>query len=158
MSNTFNVADLSPYHGAHEDEAQESRTTLSEGGRADTARLTDTTIPSPPSPPSGPLTRARAKALPEKVTSLLSTLHLGTPLDGMLLTADTLCVVRYIPQESPPWSPTIEAETRCEEEKAAALAASGTTALSISGLISALRLDIYGCVPLCIIPKVPLRP
>ena len=32
VSNTFNVADLSPYHGAHEEEASESRTTLSEGG------------------------------------------------------------------------------------------------------------------------------
>ena len=81
-----------------------------------------------PSPPSGPLTRARAKALQEKVTSLLSTFHLGTPLDGMILTADTLCVVRYIPQESPPWSPTIETETRCEEKRAAAAAEGGTTA------------------------------
>ena len=32
VSNTFNVADLSPYHGAHEEEALELRTTLSEGG------------------------------------------------------------------------------------------------------------------------------
>ena len=81
-----------------------------------------------PSPPSGPLTRARAKALQEKVTSLLSTFHLGTPLDGMLLTADTLCVVRYIPQETPPGSPTSEAERRREENGAAAPAEGGTTA------------------------------
>ena len=74
------------------------------------------------------MTRAHAKALQEKVTSLLSNLQLGTPLDGMLLTADTLCVIRYIPQESPPWSQTIDVETRREEEKAAAPADSGTTA------------------------------
>ena len=47
-----------------------------------------------PSPPSGPLTRARAKALQDKVTSLLSTLNLDTSLDGVLLTADTWCVIR----------------------------------------------------------------
>ena len=33
VSKTFNVADLSPYHGKEEEEAQESRTTLSQGGR-----------------------------------------------------------------------------------------------------------------------------
>src|SRR3954447_8635416 len=62
---------------------------------------TDTPSTSPPSPPSGPMTRARVKALHDKVNSLLITLDLDTPLDGMLLTSDTLCVIRYIPQE--PW-------------------------------------------------------
>jgi hypothetical protein len=46
------------------------------------------------------MTRARAKALHDKVNSLLITLDLDTPLDGMLLTADTLCVIRYIPPEA----------------------------------------------------------
>ena len=54
VSNTFNVVDLSPYHGAHEEEAKESRTTLSEGGGADTGWPTNSTVPNPPSPPSGP--------------------------------------------------------------------------------------------------------
>ena len=49
----------------------------------DTGWTTDTSSSMKPSPPSGPLTHARAKALREKVTSLLSTFHLGTPLDGM---------------------------------------------------------------------------
>src|SRR4051812_291352 len=70
------------------------------GGGADTGWPPDTPSPSPPSPPSGPMTCARAKALHEKVNSLLITLDLGTSLDGMLLTACTLCVIRYIPQES----------------------------------------------------------
>ena len=65
----------------------------------DTARPSDATAPNTPSPPSGPMTRARAKAIQEKVTSLLTTLDLDTSLDGMLLTADTLCVIRYLPQE-----------------------------------------------------------
>ena len=46
------------------------------------------------------MTRARAKAIQEKVNSLLSTLDLGTYLDGMLFTLDTLCVIKYIPHES----------------------------------------------------------
>src|SRR3954451_13999601 len=53
------------------------------------------------------MTRARAKALHDKVNSLLITLDLDTPLDGMLLTADTLCVIRYIPQE-----PTLEVQEK----------------------------------------------
>ena len=36
------------------------------------------------------------------MNSLLSTLDLGTYLDGLLFTSDTLCVIRYIPQESRP--------------------------------------------------------
>ena len=102
VSKTFNVTDLSPYHGEEEEEAQESRTTLSQGGGSDTARPPDATTPTHPPTTSGPLTRARARAMQQKVNSLLSTLDLGTYLDGMLFTSDTLCVIRYIPQESPP--------------------------------------------------------
>ena len=68
----------------------------------DAARPPDATTPNHPTPPSGPLTRARARAMQQKVNSLLSTLDLGTYLDGMLFTSDTLCVIRYIPQESHP--------------------------------------------------------
>ncbi|KAK1681388.1 hypothetical protein QYE76_042236 [Lolium multiflorum] len=66
VSNTFNISDLSPYHG--EEEEQESRMTLSQGGGGDDAGWPlDTSSPRPTSPPSGPMTRARAKALHDKV-------------------------------------------------------------------------------------------
>ena len=58
-------------------------------------------IPTPPSPPSGPMTRARAKALHDKVNSLLSSLDLGSTLDGLLLHTDTLCILRYESRELP---------------------------------------------------------
>ena len=90
------------------------------------------------------MTRARARAMQQKVNSLLSTLDLGTYLDGMLFTLDTLCVIRHIPQESPPGiqdeaQPRQEGEEkmsrpRREEEEALALGpvlpleGSGTTA------------------------------
>ena len=45
------------------------------------------------------MTRARAKALHDKVNSLLSTFDLGSTLDGMLLHSDMLCVIRYEPTE-----------------------------------------------------------
>src|SRR4051812_28507569 len=61
------------------------------------------------------MTRARAKAIQEKVASLLSTFYFDTPLDGMLLMADTLCVVRYMPQEAPPLRSPINTATRSEE-------------------------------------------
>ena len=48
----------------------------------------------------------------QKVNSLLSTLDLGTYLDGMLFTSDTLCVIRYVPQEPPD-----ETQPRPEEEE-----------------------------------------
>ena len=48
----------------------------------------------------------------QKVNSLFSTLDLGTYLDGMLFTSDTLCVIRYIPQEPPD-----ETQPRPEEEE-----------------------------------------
>ncbi|KAK1595953.1 hypothetical protein QYE76_059200 [Lolium multiflorum] len=86
VSNTFNVSDLSPYHG--DEEEQESRTTLSQGGGDDAGWPSVTSSPRPTSPPSGPMTRARAKAIHDKVNSLLTTLDLGTPLDGLLPHAD----------------------------------------------------------------------
>ena len=106
----------------------------------DTTRQADTTTPNHPPTPSGPLTRARARAMQQKVNSLLSTLDLGTYLDGMLFTSDTLCVIRYVPQEPPDESPPRPEEEeeereqpRHEEEKLHAeryyrLGHSGTTA------------------------------
>src|SRR5215203_3256653 len=46
------------------------------------------------------MTRARVKALHEKVNSLLSTSTFDTPLDGLLLHATTLCSIRYIGQDT----------------------------------------------------------
>ncbi|KAK1628063.1 hypothetical protein QYE76_002378 [Lolium multiflorum] len=60
-----------------------------------------TSSPRPTSPPSGPMTRARAKAIHDKVNSLLTTLDLDTPLDGMLPHAETLCVIRYMEHQGP---------------------------------------------------------
>src|SRR3954463_5721489 len=85
-------------------------------GGPDVGRPTDDSAPNPPSPPSGPMTRARAKALHDKVNSLLITLDLDTPLDGMLLTADTLCVIRYIPHEAWMKNPEKQLLTSHEEE------------------------------------------
>src|SRR5215212_2385514 len=47
------------------------------------------------------MTRARAKAIHDKVNSLLTTLDLGSPLDGMLPHAETLCVIRYMEHQDP---------------------------------------------------------
>ena len=55
----------------------------------------------PPSSPSGPMTRARAKLLHDKVNSLLSICDFDSPLDGVLLHAPTLCILRYDPQDRP---------------------------------------------------------
>ena len=54
------------------------------------------------------MTRARVKALHDEVNSLLTTLDLGTPLDGLLPHADVLCVIRYKAHQDPgeedtPW-------------------------------------------------------
>ena len=63
----------------------------------DAAQATMDSILTPPSPPSRPMTRARAKALHDKVNTLLSTFDLGSTLDGMLLHTDMRCVIRYEP-------------------------------------------------------------
>ena len=46
------------------------------------------------------MTRARAQALHQEVNSLLSTYAFDTPLDGLLLHANTLCSIRYIDQDA----------------------------------------------------------
>jgi hypothetical protein len=61
----------------------------------------DTSTSRPSSPPRGPITRARAKAIHQEVNSLLTTLDLGTPLDGMLPHADMLCVIIYEEHQDP---------------------------------------------------------
>jgi hypothetical protein len=80
--------------------------------------LSDTTSSKPTSPPSGPMTRARAKALHHEVNSLLSTCDFDTPLDGVLLDANTLCIIRYQPQERHPSDQDIEPRSKHQGEEA----------------------------------------
>ena len=47
------------------------------------------------------MTRARVKDLHDKVNSLLSMCDLDTPLNGLLLHSDTLCVLSYGGPEDP---------------------------------------------------------
>ena len=48
-----------------------------------------------PTPTEGPLTLARTKILQDMVNSLLSMCDLNSPLDGVLLNAYTLCILRF---------------------------------------------------------------
>src|SRR3954467_13724666 len=73
----------------------------------DAARPTDAPPSTTHSPPSGPMTRAQAKLLQAKVNSLLSSCDFGLPLDGLLLHATTLCILRY--EATPPHEATKEA-------------------------------------------------
>lgn len=67
---------------------------------SDTGWPSDTASSRPTSPPRGPMTRARAQALHQEVNSILSTYAFDTPLDGVLLHANTLCSIRYIDQDT----------------------------------------------------------
>ena len=49
--------------------------------------------------PTGPMTRSRAKAMQDKVNSLLSLHQFNLSMDGLLPQADTLCILRYEPNE-----------------------------------------------------------
>jgi hypothetical protein len=108
VSNTFNIKDLFPFHGAMVNE--ESRSTLPHGGGDDMGWPSDTSASRPPSPPQGPITRARAKALHDKVNLLLNTLDLAHTLNGSLPHCNTFCAVRYEPHGT-----TTESEEHGEE-------------------------------------------
>ena len=47
--------------------------------------------------PKGPMTRSRAKAIQDKVNSLLSITQFNLSMDGSLPQADVLCILRYEP-------------------------------------------------------------
>ncbi|KAF6988987.1 hypothetical protein CFC21_006391 [Triticum aestivum] len=49
-----------------------------------------------PTTPLGPMTRARAKAIKDKVNSLLSELPLSTHETWLLPQVETICVIRYL--------------------------------------------------------------
>ena len=53
-------------------------------------------MPTSPSTPLAPMTRARAKAIEDKVNSLLSKLPLSTHETWLLPHSETLCVIRYM--------------------------------------------------------------
>ena len=69
------------------------------------------------------MTRARDKALHDKVNSLLSMLDSDSPLDGMLPQANMLCVIRYIPQGDSTSSQDGKLEQEGREEQASVPAA-----------------------------------
>ena len=56
--------------------------------------------PTPPTTPLGPMTQARAKAIKDKVNSLLSELPLSMHETWLLPKSEMLCMIRY--QEGPP--------------------------------------------------------
>ena len=68
-----------------------------------------------PTPSNGPLTRARVKALHDKVNSLLSMCDLDTPLNGLLLHSDTLCILRNHLDNDPQWSEEDDQEKTQED-------------------------------------------
>src|SRR3954465_8560748 len=63
------------------------------------------------------MTRARAKLLQTKVNSLLSLCDFDTPLHGLLLHPQTLCIIRYE-----------EATSRCQTQAVLPVGTTGTTA------------------------------
>ena len=99
VSDIFNIKDLSPYHG---DEDFDPRSDLSQG-RGDDAEhptIIPMDLPSSHQGPRGPMTRSRARALENEVTSFLSDITYD-PLETWLLPkSDMLCMIRC--QEEPP--------------------------------------------------------
>ena len=99
VSDIFNIKDLSPYHG---DEDFDPRSDLSQGRGDDEEHPTVIPMDRPSShqEPRGPMTRARARALENEVTSFLSDITYD-PLETWLLPeSDMLCMIRC--QEEPP--------------------------------------------------------
>lgn len=68
-----------------------------------------------PTTPNGPMTRSRVKALHEKVTSLLSMCDFDIPLNGLLLHAGTLCILRNHLDDDPQWSEEDDQEKTQED-------------------------------------------
>ena len=83
--------------------------------------------------PTRPMTRSRAKAIQEKVNSLLSHRQLDPPMNGLLPQVNVLCILRFEANDS--CQVDVEGGGRddakiCEEYQAAVLppGAGGTTA------------------------------
>ena len=73
------------------------------------------------------MTRSRVKAIHDKVTSLLSMCDFDTPLNGLLLHSDTLCILRCDPHEDLQGSVEDGQESSQEEEDETKLESGGTT-------------------------------
>jgi hypothetical protein len=84
---------------------------------SDTGWPTDTSASRPPSPPQGPMTRARAKALHDKVNSLLNTLDLEHTWNGSLPHGNIICAVRYEPHGKEPKTEEHEEEAWTRRKK-----------------------------------------
>ena len=69
--------------------------------------------------PLGPMTRARAKAIEDKVNSLLSELPLSTHETWLLPQAETLCVIRYLEEGHGTATPNGQdgKDTKCEGQE-----------------------------------------
>jgi len=76
------------------------------------------------------MTRARAKLLQAKVNSLLSLCDFDTPLDGLLLHAHTLCIIRYEEKDPRDGGTGAEATSRCQTPAVLPDQATGTTGAS----------------------------
>ena len=61
------------------------------------------------------MTRARVRALHDKVNSLLNMCDFDNPLDGLLLHSNVLCIIRYEPQEQHLSAQAIGVEVRSSE-------------------------------------------
>ena len=94
VSDTFNVKDLSPFHG---DGDLDPRLDPFEGRGYDAEHPSiipmDSTSTHPT--PQGPMTRARARALETEVTSLLSQFPFDSHETWLLPQSETLCILRY---------------------------------------------------------------
>ena len=66
------------------------------GDDAEHPKVIPMDLPTPPTTPLGPMTRARAKAIEDKVNTLLSELPLSTHETWLLPQAETLCVIRCL--------------------------------------------------------------
>ena len=89
------------------------------GDDAEHPSLIPMDVPTSPSTPLGPMTRARAKAIEDKVNSLLSELPLSTHETWLLPHAETLCVIRYL--EESHGTATLNGQdgenTKCEDQE-----------------------------------------
>jgi hypothetical protein len=63
----------------------------------DTRWPSDTSASRPSSPPRGPMTRARDKAIHDKVNLFLNTVDLEHRMNGSLPHCNVICAVRYEP-------------------------------------------------------------
>jgi hypothetical protein len=110
VSNTFNVADLTPYDG---DNLGASRSTPFEGGGEDDEGI-PTSLPSsiddiagcvdvqhkPDDLCTGPITRARAKLLEQQVNSLLTEYNLFANENFILPKSLHVCMIKFVAEAS----------------------------------------------------------